>query len=276
MTSAGTAGWARSDLILFSARDGTLPTRWGCSVKYSPYALTTSCLVPCLHTGTGCATATSAAAGYHGLPRRLSTGFCPGRGPLAACVSVLEALAPATGLSHVVRELRLVELLEKRSLWTWVLVINGAWRWVPQKGTMTEQKNINYSCAEDIHTWDGFLQHLVCVWCNWPFFLVAGRVTRCIRRGLVRPCCLWFLCGCAVCPMSSVRHRVRHVRSPPGVARHACVFFDKKGAPFTVRMLLTWPRAACDRSTVVQRMKASSAVVSWQSLNAESPSIGRA
>ena len=35
-----------------------------------------------------------------------------------------------------------------------------------------------------------------------------------------------------------------------------CVrFFDKRGAPFTVRMLLTWPRAACDRPTVVQRWK---------------------
>ena len=60
-----------------------------------------------------------------------------------------------------------------------------------------------------------------------------------------------------LCCLSNVKCAAQS--APCTVATWRCttcvLFFDKKGAPFTVRMLLTWPRAACDRPTVVQKWK---------------------
>ena len=60
-----------------------------------------------------------------------------------------------------------------------------------------------------------------------------------------------------LCCLSNVKCAAQS--APCTVATWRCTtcvrVFDKKGAPFTVRMLLTWPRAACDRPTVVQRWK---------------------
>ena len=58
-----------------------------------------------------------------------------------------------------------------------------------------------------------------------------------------------------LCCLSNVKCAAQS--APCMVATWRCTtcvrFLDKKGAPFTFRMLLTWPRAACDRPTVVQR-----------------------
>ena len=115
-------------------------------------------------------------------------------------------------------------------------------------------KNINHSCTEDIHTWDGVLQHLVV--CGLAGHFSCGRACHplhpswsCATVLLVVPLRL--------CCLSNVKCAAQS--APCTVATWRCTtcvrFFDKKRAPFTARMLLTWPRAPCDRPTVVQRWK---------------------
>ena len=144
-------------------------------------------------------------------------------------------------------------------------------------------KNINHSCAEDIHTWDGFLQHLVCVWSSWPFFLwqgvlpVASVVVLC-DRAACGSCAAVLLVQCQVCGTTvglsqAARGHVRSMRTVKGAP-----FLSKKSTHVVQRQVATIHGALC---TMVE---ASSAVVSWQSfralakfrINTESPSIGRA